>query len=121
MLGLTLALALLPSGLAAAALPLLQAEWSASGFEAGWVVGAYQGGYLLSAVVLLPLTDRLPPRLILGGGALACGLAALLFPLLAQDVTSAAALPLVHDLGPRAGPSHHRPSPGRNDGDAGHR
>ena len=99
LLGLALALALLPSGLAAAALPLLRAEWAASGFAAGWVVGAYQAGYLASAVVLLPLTDRLPLRLIISSSALACAAAALLFPLLAQDVGSAAALRALAGLG----------------------
>jgi MFS family permease len=99
LLGLTLALVLLPSNLPAAVLPLLQGEWQAGGLAAGWVVAAYQVGYLLSAAVLLPLTDRLPAQRVIGGSALAAAVAALLFPVLAGDVWSAALLRIVAGLG----------------------
>lgn len=99
LLGLALALTLLPSNLVAAALPLLQSEWQAGGLAAGWIVGAYQAGYLISAIILLPLTDRLSSRLVIAGGALAAAVAALLFPLLAVDVWSAAALRVLGGLG----------------------
>lgn len=99
LLGLTLLLALLPSNLASAVLPLLQSEWGIGGLAAGWVVGAYQAGYLLSALALLPLTDRLPAWRVIGGGVLATVVAALLFPLLAQDVWSAAGLRILGGLG----------------------
>ena len=99
LLGLVLALTLLPSNLASAALPLVQREWQASGLASGWVIGAYQAGYLISAVILLPLSDRLSARLIIVGGALAAALAALLFPFFATDVWSAAFLRILGGLG----------------------
>jgi len=54
-----LALALLPSNVVAGALPLLREDWDASAVEAGWVFAAYQVGYVVSVLVVLPLTDRL--------------------------------------------------------------
>src|SRR5689334_25151907 len=92
LLGLVLALALLPSEVPAAALPLLRADWGASAAAGGWVVGAYQAGYVAAVLVLLPLTDRIPAGRVITACAASGALASLLFPLLAQDVWSAAGL-----------------------------
>ena len=64
LLGLTLALVLLPSNIPAAAVPLLRTEWSASSVALGWVVGAYLAGYSFAVILILPLTDRVPSRRI---------------------------------------------------------
>ncbi len=87
-----LALALLPANLVATALPILRLEWSASATQMGWVFAAYQAGYVTAVLVLLPLTDRFSAGRVILGCALATTAVSLLFPLLAQDVWSAAAL-----------------------------
>ncbi|MBM3451182.1 MAG: MFS transporter [Armatimonadetes bacterium] len=99
LLGLTLAIALLPSDVAAAALPLLRAEWTASAATAGAVFSAYQAGYVASVLVLLPLTDRIPASRIIFGCAIATSVAFVLFPLLAYNAVSAALLRFLAGLG----------------------
>lgn len=99
LLGLTLALVLLPSNVPAAAVPLLRAEWSASAVAAGWVVGAYLAGYSLAVLVVLPLTDRLSARwIIVGGTVLSLG-ASVALPLLAQDPWLAVAFRVAAGVG----------------------
>ncbi len=62
-----LTLALLPSNVVSAAMPLLLKEWQAPNAGGGIVFAAYQVGYVLSVLVLLPLTDRVHPgRVIVG-------------------------------------------------------
>jgi MFS family permease len=87
-----LLLALLPSNVVATALPLLRVEWDASATALGWVFAAYQVGYVAAVLLLLPLTDRVPARQVIVGSAAATALASLLFPLVAVEVWSAAAL-----------------------------
>jgi len=81
-----LALALLPSNVVAGALPLLREDWDASAVEAGWVFAAYQVGYVVSVLVVLPLTDRLRVGSILRACAGLASVSFVLFPLLAQEV-----------------------------------
>ena len=92
LLGVVLALALLPSNVVATALPLLRDEWGASSTELGWVFAAYQAGYVAAVLLLLPLTDRVPAGRVIAPCMAATGVASLLFPLLAQGVWSATAL-----------------------------
>ncbi len=92
LLSLVLGLALLPSEVPPAALPLLRQEWGASATAGGWVVSAYQAGYVLAVLVLLPLTDRVPAERVIVVCSAVMGLAFLLFALMAHDVWSAAAL-----------------------------
>jgi MFS family permease len=99
LLGLTLAVALLPSDVAAAALPLLKAEWSVSAATAGAIFSAYQAGYVASVLVLLPLTDRVPASKIIFWCAVATSVAFVLFPLLAYNAASAAILRFLAGLG----------------------
>jgi MFS family permease len=94
-----LALALLPSNVVAGAVPLLREEWDASAVEAGWVFAAYQVGYVVSVLVILPLTDRLRAGSVLVACAGLASLSFVLFPLLAQDVWSASALRFLGGLG----------------------
>ncbi|NNJ10168.1 MFS transporter [Chloroflexales bacterium ZM16-3] len=99
LLGPVLALVLLPSSFTAAALPILRADWAASSAAIGWVFAAYQAGYVLSVLIILPLTDRFP----IGRVIIACTIATcasfLAFPLLARDVWSASAIRFVAGLG----------------------
>src|SRR4051794_25195182 len=84
-----LALALLPSNVVVAALPVIREEWGTNATAMGWVYGAYQAGYVAAVLLILPLTDRVPAgRVILACtvGTLAAFLA---FPFLTHDVTTA--------------------------------
>ncbi len=87
-----LALALLPSNVVVAALPLMRAEWDASATAMGWVFGAYQGGYVAAVLLILPLTDRLPATRVIAACLVATSGASVLFPFLAHDVPTAVAL-----------------------------
>lgn len=98
-LGLTLALALLPSNIPAAAVPLLRAEWSASAVIVGWVVGAYLAGYAAAVVVILPLTDRIPARRFIVTGAAVSAIASFALPLFAGDPWIAAGLRVIAGAG----------------------
>ncbi len=99
LLGPVLALALLPSNLVAAAVPLLMAEWATSAAGIGWVFSAYQVGYLVGVVFLLPLTDRVRTGLVITACAAVTSAAFVLFPLLAHDVPRASALRILAGLG----------------------
>src|SRR3954471_22408284 len=94
-----LALVLLPSQLQAAALPLLRAEWSASSGELGWVVSAYLLGYAAAVLVVLPLTDRVPPSRVIVIGALVTAIANLAFAFLAHDVATASLIRVIAGFG----------------------
>lgn len=94
-----LTLALLPSNVVAAVVPLLQKEWSASAAEIGWVFAAYQVGYVVSVLVVLPLTDRIRPRTVLIWCTVLASLSFVMFPLLAKDVWSASGLRFLAGLG----------------------
>src|SRR5256714_4097639 len=95
----TLALVLLPSQLPAAALPLLRTEWSASAAALGWVVSAYLLGYALAVLVVLPLTDRVPPSRVIAIGALVTALANLAFAFGAHDILTASLLRVISGFG----------------------
>jgi MFS family permease len=98
-LGPVLALALLPSNVVATALPLLRSEWNASGAELGVVFAAYQAGYVAAVLLVLPLTDRVPPGRVIAICATATGLSFVAFPLLAYDVVSASLLRALSGIG----------------------
>jgi MFS family permease len=73
----------------AAALPVLQREWSMSGAQAGAVAGGFQIGYALSLVFFSSLADRVSPTRIYLWSLFAAGLSALGFAIFARDFTSA--------------------------------
>lgn len=85
LLGLALALVLLPSNLVPGVLPLLGLEWGANATTLGWVVSSYQLGYALAVIVVLPLTDRFSPARVIVGGAIVTTIANALLPVLAHD------------------------------------
>ncbi|MBI1801908.1 MAG: MFS transporter, partial [Chloroflexi bacterium] len=99
LLGPVLALALLPSNVVAASVPLLREEWHINAAEAGWVFAAYQVGYVVSVLVLLPLTDRIRPGRVIAVCAAATAISFVLFPLLATNLWSAAAMRFLAGLG----------------------
>jgi len=75
----------------AAALPVLQREWSMSGAQAGAVAGGFQIGYAVSLVFFSSLADRVSPKRIYLWSLFAAGLSALGFAFFARDFTSALA------------------------------
>jgi MFS family permease len=94
-----LALALLPSNVVAAVVPLLQEEWSASAAEIGWAFAAYQAGYVVSVLLVLPLTDRVRTGTVMIWCTVLAALSFVMFPLLAQDVWSASGLRFLAGIG----------------------
>jgi MFS family permease len=88
----SLLLALQPFSSYIASLPFIRDEWQMSNVQASMVFSSYLVGYALSSLVLLPLTDRLSPARLLKGGILVIALSNLLFPLLATNFWSGAAL-----------------------------
>ena len=87
-LGTVMLLALLAFSSYAAAAPLIRAEWALNNTQVGVLFSIYLIGYALSALVVVPLTDRIAPSRILLA-ALSLMLAGnLAFPLLAVDFWS---------------------------------
>jgi len=75
-----------------AVMPILQTEWRMGHGEAGLIFSAYQACYLVAVLILATLTDRFATRTIYLASAAWAGVAALAFPLFAQDFLSAAIL-----------------------------
>jgi MFS family permease len=80
-----LLLTLLPFSSYIVSLPLIQAEWQMNNSQAAMVFSSYLLGNAISALVLVPLTDRLAPERVYLGGVLVLTASNLLFPLLAWD------------------------------------
>ena len=94
-----LMVALLPFSSYVAALPIIQSEWNISNASAGVIFSAYLAGYALSALLVLPLTDRLPTRPVFLTSALVSVAGNLLFPIVAFDPIVASALRFIAGIG----------------------
>ena len=90
---------LLPISSYVAALSTIKTEWGLNNTQAGLVFSASLVGYALSALIVIPLTDRLGVRRILLGSATASVVAHLLFPLVAENIVVAVALRAVAGAG----------------------
>lgn len=90
---------LLPISSYVAALPFIQEEWGLNNTQAGGIYSAYLTGYVVSALLVVPLTDRFGPRHILIWSAVLSLAAHLLFPLVAEDMVGAIALRAVAGVG----------------------
>lgn len=73
----------------AAVLPLVQKEWGISNTAAGSIFSAYQVGYILSAVLLTYLTDRINAKYIFICSAFWSVITNALFALFATELNSA--------------------------------
>ena len=83
---------LLPISSYVAALSLIREEWGLNNTQAGAIYSAYLTGYVLSALFVVPLTDRIgPTRILIASAVLSTG-AHLLFPLVAEGVVTAVLL-----------------------------
>ena len=91
-MSLMLSVLLLPFASYVAALPFIQDEWGINNTQAGVVFSAFQAGFAASALLVIPLTDRLSARHILVASAAACAVGNALFPLAAQDIVTGSLL-----------------------------
>lgn len=76
----------------AAALPLLQLDWGMTASKAGSIASAHQIGYAISLFVFSSLADRVGPKPLYLGSALATGIFSLCFALFARGFVSALVL-----------------------------
>ena len=96
---LTLLLALSTFSSYVAALPFIKSEWGISNTTAGLVFSCYLAGYAIAALLVLPLTDRLPTRWVFLTSAVVSVVGNMLFPLVAYDVVMACVLRLAAGVG----------------------
>ena len=94
-----LVIILLPFSSYVAALSDIQSEWGLNNTQAGVLFSVYLGGYAVSALLIIPLTDRVGPKHIFLGSAGISVVAHALFPLLATDMASGAVLRAVAGVG----------------------
>ncbi len=83
-----LTMLLLPFASYVAALPVITEEWGLSHARAGAVYSAYLAGYSVSALVVIPLTDRLGPKRVFLAAAPISVAAHTLFSLAADGMVS---------------------------------
>ena len=91
-MSLMLSVLLLPFASYVAALPFIQDEWGINNTQAGVVFSAFQAGFAASALLVIPLTDRLSSRHILVASAATSAVGNALFPLAAQEIVTASLL-----------------------------
>ena len=92
-------LAYLDSGFWPALLPELSRTWSLSNREAGWITAMHYGAYLVSAPLILGLTDRVSSKTIYLFGLVATAAGALCFAIVADDLWGAIASRALSGLG----------------------
>ena len=99
LMSLTLFVMLLPFSSYVAALPLIQAEWGLNNTQAGAIFSAYLAGFALSALVVVPLTDKFGSKPIFVSSSAISVASHILFPLIAHDAPAAIALRAAAGLG----------------------
>lgn len=90
---------LLPFSSYVAALSFIQDEWDLNNTQAGAIYSAYLAGYAVSALFLIPLTDRFGARYILVGSTIISIVSHALFPLVAHGMASGAILRAMAGVG----------------------
>ena len=95
----TLFVMLFPFSSYVAALPIIQDEWGLNNTQAGAIFSAYLAGFAVSALVVVPLTDRLGSKRIFVFSTVVSVAANVLFPIVAHDAITASALRAVAGLG----------------------
>ena len=96
---LVLVVLLLPFSSYVAALSFIQDEWGLNNTQAGAVFSAYLAGYAVSALFIVPLTDRFGLKPIFLCSAIVSVIAHALFPLVAHGMASGVILRAVAGLG----------------------
>jgi MFS family permease len=92
-------LAYLDSGFWPALLPELSRTWSLSNREAGWITAMHYAAYLMSAPLILGLTDRVSSKTIYVFGLIATAAGAWCFAIVADDLWGAIASRALSGLG----------------------
>ena len=95
----TLFVLLFPFSSYVAALPVIQDEWGLNNTQAGAIFSAYLAGFAVSALVVVPLTDRFGSRNIFVFSTTVSVAANVLFPLVANDAITASILRAIAGLG----------------------
>ena len=90
---------MLPFASYIAALSVIQDEWEITNIEAGAIFSAYLAGYAVSALLVIPLTDRLRARPVFLSAAAISVASNALFPLLADGLYSGMALRALAGVG----------------------
>ena len=90
---------LLPFSSYVAALSFIQEEWDLNNTQAGAIFSAYLAGYALSALLIIPMTDRLGSKYIFIGSAILSIISHTLFPLVAEGVVTGTVLRALAGVG----------------------
>lgn len=90
-----MALVQLPFASYIAALPLIRDEWGLNNTQAGTIYSTFLAGLALAALIVIPLTDRYPPRKLFVASVWGSVVTNLLFPLWATDFLSGVLLRFV--------------------------
>ena len=99
MMSATLFVLLFPFSSYVAALPIIQDEWSLNNTQAGAIFSAYLAGFAVSALVVVPMTDRFGSKRIFVLCTTISTAANVLFPLVANDMITASLLRALAGLG----------------------
>ena len=99
MMSTTLFVLLFPFSSYVAALPIIQHEWGLNNTQAGAIFSAYLAGFAVSALVVVPLTDRIGSKRIFVLCTTISTAANVMFPLVANDAISASVLRAIAGLG----------------------
>lgn len=94
-----LVLALLTFSSYVAALPLIQDEWGLTNTQAGAIFSSYLAGYAVSALFVIPLTDRYSPSAVFTVSAIVTVGATIAFPFAAYGMYTASVLRMISGLG----------------------
>ena len=99
MMSTTLFVLLFPFSSYVAALPIIQDEWGLNNTQAGAIFSAYLAGFAVSALVVVPMTDRFGSKRIFISCTTISTAANVLFPLVANDAITASLLRALAGLG----------------------
>ena len=99
MMSTTLFVLLFPFSSYVAALPIIQHEWGLNNTQAGAIFSAYLAGFAVSALVVVPMTDRFGSKRIFVLCTSISTAANVMFPLVASDAISASILRAIAGLG----------------------
>ena len=99
MMSTTLFVLLFPFSSYVAALPIIQNEWALNNTQAGAIFSAYLAGFAVSALVVVPMTDRFGSKRIFVLCTSISTVANVMFPLVATDAISASILRAIAGIG----------------------
>jgi len=99
MMSTTLFVLLFPFSSYVAALPIIQHEWDLNNTQAGAIFSAYLAGFAVSALIVVPMTDRFGSKRIFVLCTAISTAANVMFPLVANDAISASILRAIAGIG----------------------